>query len=116
MVRNIPVLLLSYLEQYASIPHFIAIRQRYNLIEAAEQGNKNGCIVTDFIMILLLLSIYEDDNGIESPDTLPTTKTFLLYSVPNLVYVPLLSPDSLRHAVIRGSIRNTATNADDYKI
>lgn len=67
-------------------------------------------------MILLLSSIYEDDNGIESPDTLPTTKTFLLYSVLNLVYVPLLSPDSLRHAVSCASIRNTATNSDDCKL
>ena len=46
---------------------------------AAEQGNKNGCIVTDFIMILLLSSIYEDDNGIESPDIANNTKeTFFI--------------------------------------
>ena len=30
-------------------------------------GNKNGYIVTDFIMILLLSSIHTDDNGIVSP-------------------------------------------------
>ena len=68
MVRNIPVLLRCYLELCAVIPHFIATRM---LIMRTMQPNreiKNGYIVTDFIMILLLSSIYEDDNGIESPD------------------------------------------------